>query len=248
MFKHLPQSPPLLLHLLIIRCMPTVKIAQVGLNIEPRFGICPLVLEICTMFTGIIETLGTVKSIVTNGSNKTFWIESPLSSEFKTDQSVSHSGVCLTVEQTDGNRHKVTAIDETLQKTNLGSWIEGTIVNIERCLPLNGRLDGHFVQGHVDTRATCIKRKEKEGSWEFRFEISPKFSELIIEKGSVCINGISLTAFDVHRKDFTVAIIPYTFEHTNIQNTHKGDIVNVEFDILGKYLLRSEALRKKKTH
>jgi len=190
------------------------------------------------MFTGIIETKGTVKEVISSGSNKTFWIESPLSGEFKIDQSVSHSGVCLTVEEMNGHQHRVTAIEETLKKTDLSAWKAGTVVNIERCLMVNARLDGHFVQGHADTTGTCKKRQEKDGSWEFEFEFPKKFAELVIEKGSISVNGISLTAFNVKRKSFTVAIIPYTFEHTNISHVHPGDLVNLEFDIIGKYILR----------
>jgi riboflavin synthase len=197
------------------------------------------------MFTGIIEATGTVKEVISSGSNKTFWIESALSPELKIDQSVSHSGVCLTVEETRDNSHRVTAIDETLQKTELGEWAGGSLINIERCLPVNGRLDGHFVQGHVDTTGTCLKRREKEGSWEFEFEFPGKFAELIIEKGSIAVNGISLTVFNVKKKSFTVAIIPFTFEHTNIHTIHKGGTVNLEFDLLGKYLLRRLSLKEK---
>lgn len=194
------------------------------------------------MFTGIVEITGAVKKVISNGSNKTFWIESPLSSQLKLDQSVSHSGVCLTVEEIAGNRHRITAIDETLQKTNLACWNEGTTVNLERCLQLNDRLDGHLVQGHADATGICIKRKEKKGSWEFEFEFPRKFAGLVIEKGSVCLNGISLTAFDVKKKSFRVAIIPYTFEHTNIREVQPGDTVNLEFDMIGKYLLRRLSL------
>lgn len=194
------------------------------------------------MFTGIVEITGAVKKVISNGSNKTFWIESPLSSQLKVDQSVSHSGVCLTVEEIAGNRHRITAIDETLQKTNLACWNEGTTVNLERCLQLNDRLDGHLVQGHADATGICIKRKEKKGSWEFEFEFPKKFAGLVIEKGSVCLNGISLTAFDVKKKSFRVAIIPYTFEHTNIREVQPGDTVNLEFDMIGKYLLRRLSL------
>lgn len=194
------------------------------------------------MFTGIVEITGAVKKVISNGSNKTFWIESPLSSQLKVDQSVSHSGVCLTVEEIAGNRHRITAIDETLQKTNLACWNEGTTVNLERCLQLNDRLDGHLVQGHADATGICIKRKEKNGSWEFEFEFPRKFAGLVIEKGSVCVNGISLTAFDVKKKSFRVAIIPYTFEHTNIREVQPGDTVNLEFDMIGKYLLRRLSL------
>ena len=195
------------------------------------------------MFTGIIETTGLVKEVITNGSNRSFWIESPLSYEFKVDQSISHSGVCLTVEEIKGSGHRVTAIHETIKKTNLSNWAEGTLVNIERCLVINGRLDGHFVQGHVDTTGKCLKKTEKNGSWEFVIEFPKKFAELIIEKGSVCLNGISLTAFNVKRNRFTVAIIPYTFDHTDIQQTIKGDPVNLEFDLLGKYINRKLGLK-----
>lgn len=209
----------------------------------PEFGIWEFEFEICTMFTGIIEATGIVKEVITNGSNRSFWVESPLSPEFKVDQSISHSGVCLTVEEIKGSLHRVTAIDETLKKTNLENWVAGSLVNIERCLAINGRLDGHFVQGHVDTTGKCMKRTEKNGSWEFVIEFPKKFAELIIEKGSVCLNGISLTAFNVKKNRFTVAIIPYTFEHTNIQQTTKGDLVNLEFDLLGKYINRKLELK-----
>jgi riboflavin synthase len=195
------------------------------------------------MFTGIIEATAIVKEVIANGSNKTFWLESGLSHEFRIDQSVSHSGACLTIEEVRGQLHRVTAIDETLQKANLNSWKAGTLINLERCLPLNGRLDGHFVQGHVDTTGFCRKRDEKKGSWEFVFEFSKEFAALIIEKGSVAVNGISLTAFNVKKKSFCVAIIPYTFQHTNIGQVQPGDEVNLEFDIIGKYLHRSLSLK-----
>jgi riboflavin synthase len=197
------------------------------------------------MFTGIIENTGVVKSIIINGLNNIFWIESSLSPQLKIDQSVSHSGVCLTVEEIAGNSHRVTAIDETLQKTSIGNWKEGSFINLERCLQLNARIDGHLVQGHVDTTAVCTKRKEKEGSWEFEFEFNKKFAELVIEKGSICVNGISLTAFNVKKKSFSVAIIPYTFDHTNIKEVNIGDSVNLEFDMIGKYLLRRLSLKEK---
>lgn len=196
------------------------------------------------MFTGIIEQTGTVKEVITNGSNRSFWIESPLAEQLKTDQSVSHSGVCLTVEEVKGNRHRVTAIEETLKKTNLGYWESGSLVNLERCLQLQSLLDGHIVQGHVDTTGTCTKRKEKKGSWEFEFSFPKKFGALVIEKGSVAVNGISLTAFDLGKNSFRVAIIPYTYEHTNICLVEPGTAVNLEFDILGKYLLRKLSLTK----
>jgi riboflavin synthase len=190
------------------------------------------------MFTGIIEHTGVVKEVLLLGTNKTFWVESPLSSQLKVDQSVSHNGVCLTVEEIKGNLHRVTAIAETLKKTNLGAWDIALSVNLERCLKLDARLDGHLVQGHVDATATCVRKKEKKGSWEFEFSFPEKFSHLIIEKGSVCINGISLTAFNVKKKKFSVAIIPYTFHHTNMNQLKKGEEVNIEFDMVGKYINR----------
>jgi riboflavin synthase len=190
------------------------------------------------MFTGIIESIGIVREVLINDTNKTFWVESPLSGELKVDQSVSHNGVCLTVEEVNGNLHRVTAIDETLKKTNLGSWDTGLIVNLERCLKLDARLDGHLVQGHIDATAICLKKKEKAGSWEYEFSFPEKFSHLVIEKGSVCVNGISLTAFNVKKKKFSVAIIPYTFHHTNMNGLAKGKLVNIEFDMIGKYINR----------
>lgn len=194
------------------------------------------------MFTGIIETIAIVKKVIPNGSNRIFWLLSPLAAEFKVDQSISHSGVCLTVEEINGSLYRVTAIDETFQKTSIGHWTPGTLVNIERCLPLNGRLDGHFVQGHVDATGTCINIIDKDGSREFGIEFPESFAELIIEKGSICVNGISLTAFDVTKNRFWVAVIPYTFEHTNIKKTVVGDKVNLEFDVLGKYINRKISL------
>lgn len=190
------------------------------------------------MFTGIIETLGTVEEVKTAGTNKTFWISSPLSHEFKIDQSISHNGVCLTVEEVKSNRHRVTAIAETLQKSNLNHWETGGLVNIERCMLMNGRLDGHIVQGHVDTTATCIDKQELDGSWEFRFRFPAQFGSLVIEKGSISLNGISLTIFNVTDNEFSVAIIPYTFEHTSIKTIQPTGIVNIEFDMMGKYVSR----------
>lgn len=197
------------------------------------------------MFTGIVETTGIVKQIVAKGSNKSFVIESPISNELKTDQSVSHNGVCLTVEEVMAGSHKVTAIEETLLKSNLGSLREGGMVNLERCMVMNGRIDGHIVQGHVDDTALCSALLEKSGSWEYTFEFDSKFAALIIEKGSVCLNGISLTVFDVTRNSFRVAIIPYTFTHTNIQFVQPGSKVNVEFDVIGKYILRQIEVQTK---
>lgn len=195
------------------------------------------------MFTGIIETTGKVIAMDTSGSNKSFWVESGISGELKPDQSLCHDGVCLTIEEVQPGRHKVTAVEETLKKTTLGSWVAGSVINLERCLQMNGRIDGHIVQGHVDTTVTCVKKKTKKGSWEFEFALPKAFAALVIEKGSVTINGISLTAFNVRKKSFTVAIIPYTFEHTNINTVDKGTRVNTEFDIIGKYLLRSLTLK-----
>ena len=198
--------------------------------------------EICYMFTGIVETMGFVKDIAANGGNMTFWIESGISHEFKIDQSISHDGVCLTIEEIRENSHRVTAIGETLKKSKLKDWRSGDLVNLERSLKLNSSLDGHLVQGHVDAVANCVEKKEADGSWEYEFDFPKKFSQLIIEKGSICVNGISLTAFDVKKKSFKVAIIPYTYEHTNIKAVKKGDKVNIEFDLIGKYVLRSREL------
>jgi riboflavin synthase len=190
------------------------------------------------MFTGIIEKTGVVTTITSNGTNKTFWVSSALSNELKVDQSLSHNGVCLTVEEVLDGQHRVTAIEETLTKTNLGQWQVGSAVNLERCMQLNGRLDGHIVQGHVDATAECTAIIEKAGSWEYRFNFPAAFSSLVIEKGSVTVNGISLTCFNVGDTNFSVAVIPYTYGHTNIGGLKKGDVVNVEFDVVGKYVQR----------
>jgi riboflavin synthase len=190
------------------------------------------------MFTGIIEQIGTIQSIEKNGTNASFWVASPLSHELKIDQSLSHNGVCLTVEAIENGSHKVTAIEETLKKTSLGTWQEGQILNLERCMVMNGRLDGHIVQGHVDCTATCISFKTLDGSWEYQFEFPNGFGHLVIEKGSIAVNGTSLTCFSVANNRFSVAIIPYTYEHTSIQAVKEGSIVNIEFDILGKYVQR----------
>lgn len=196
------------------------------------------------MFTGIIEETGTIQSISRSGSNLSFWVKSALSASLKIDQSLSHNGVCLTVEEIKEGMHRVTAIEETLQKTNLSHWKQGSIVNLERCMPMNGRLDGHIVQGHVDTIATCTSVIEKNGSWEYTIEIEAQFAAFIIEKGSISLNGISLTIFNVTNNAFTVAIIPYTYEHTNMQQLKQGDTVNIEFDIIGKYVNRINQLQK----
>jgi riboflavin synthase len=196
------------------------------------------------MFTGIIEVLGKVEKVHTSGTNRTFWVKSPITAELKIDQSVSHNGVCLTVEKIDGDQYQVTAVQETLDKTALGQWQPGTVVNLERSLLPSSRLDGHFVQGHVDTAGTCQSITDKTGSWELVFLFPEKFAPLVIEKGSICINGISLTAFDVTHNTLTVAIIPYTWGHTNLQFLQAGEKVNLEFDLIGKYIHRKAALEK----
>ena len=196
------------------------------------------------MFTGIIEATGTVKSVHSQGDNKSFWIDSTLSASFHEDQSVTHDGVCLTIEEVRQGTHRVTAIAETLKKTNLDNWQTGTVVNLERSLQLNQRIDGHLVQGHVDTVARCTGVVENKGSWEFSFEIPRQFNSLVIEKGSIAINGTSLTVFNVGANEFSVAIIPYTYEHTNIRYLREGMFVNVEFDMLGKYVNRIFEVQK----
>ena len=190
------------------------------------------------MFSGIIECTGIVEKVESKGSNKTFWIKSPIGNELKIDQSLAHNGVCLTVEEIANSIHRVTAIEETLRKTNLHTLQISSEINLERCMLMNGRLDGHIVQGHVDCTATCTHKKQLDGSWEFSFEFDKQFAHLVIEKGSISINGTSLTCFNVSENSFTVAIIPYTFEHTNIKHVVAGSIVNLEFDIIGKYILR----------
>lgn len=196
------------------------------------------------MFTGIIESTGTVQEIITSGTNKTFWISSPLSNEFKIDQSVSHDGVCLTVEEVQDSRHRVTAIEETLEKSNIGGWQTGNVVNIERCMQMNGRLDGHIVQGHVDATAVCTSLQDMNGSWEYRFTFDARFAPFIIEKGSIAVNGTSLTIFNIADDAFSVAIIPYTYHHTSIRHVVQGTLVNIEFDMIGKYINRFVQLQK----
>lgn len=190
------------------------------------------------MFTGIIEELGVVKKIVQEGDNLHFTIASAISSSLKIDQSVAHNGVCLTVVDFNDNEHTVTAIAETLNKTNLGTLKENDTVNIERCTQLGGRLDGHIVQGHVDQTAVCILKDALDGSWEFRFKYDSSLGNVTVEKGSICINGISLTVVNSTEDAFSVFIIPYTYEHTNLGSVAVGDKVNLEFDIIGKYVAR----------
>ncbi len=188
------------------------------------------------MFTGIIESKGRVSEIVREGDNIHFTVESDISQELKIDQSVSHNGVCLTVVKQEDKSHTVTAILETLLKSNLGDWKVDDSVNLERAMKPDARLDGHFVQGHVDRTATCTDVREADGSWYFSFEFDPSEQNVLIEKGSICINGVSLTLVDVKDNKFSVAIIPYTYEHTNFKQFKKGTIVNLEFDVIGKYI------------
>lgn len=188
------------------------------------------------MFTGIIEQLGVVKNIRKEGGNIHFTINSPFTHELKIDQSVAHNGCCLTVVEISGDEYVVTAIQETLDKTNLGTWEVGTKVNLERCMQMNGRLDGHIVQGHVDTVGTCSEIEDQNGSWKYTFTYD---SEMVtVEKGSITVNGTSLTVVDSEKGKFSVCIIPYTFEHTNFHTLKVGDKVNLEFDIIGKYVER----------
>ncbi|MEI6947050.1 riboflavin synthase [Paraflavisolibacter sp. H34] len=194
------------------------------------------------MFTGIIEALGQVKRVSAQGTNKTFWVESPLFADLKVDQSLAHNGVCLTVERLEDGLHQVTAVKETLEKTSLHQWEAGSFVNLERSLQPSSRLDGHFVQGHVDATGRCRSMTDCGGSTEIVFEFPEGFAPLVIEKGSICIDGISLTAFDVSRNTLKVAIIPYTFAHTNLQYLKEGAPVNLEFDMIGKYILRNARL------
>ena len=188
------------------------------------------------MFTGIIEEIGSVKAISREAGNIHFTIAAKMTKELKVDQSIAHNGCCLTVVAIHDECYQVTAIQETLDKTNLNHWEIGTKVNLERCLVMNGRLDGHIVQGHVDTVATCTHYEEQNGSWKYTFQY--KEEQLTVEKGSITINGTSLTVVDSQEKGFSVCIIPYTFENTNFKNLKTGDIVNLEFDIIGKYVAK----------
>ncbi len=190
------------------------------------------------MFTGIIETLGTVIKIDIDGTNKNFCIESGISRELKVDQSISHNGVCLTVTKVNDKQYWVTAVAETIQKSNLGGLKIGNQINLERCMVANGRFDGHIVQGHVDQVGICTSIKEVGGSWLFDFQYDFSFGNVTVEKGSICISGVSLTCFNSSDTAFTVAIIPYTYNHTNFRHLAIGDTVNLEFDIIGKYVKR----------
>jgi len=192
------------------------------------------------MFTGIVELIGKVVNIEKEGSNIHISISCPLVHELKVDQSMSHDGVCLTIVHvdTEKNFYKVTAIQETLDKTNLGSWIVGTEVNLERSMRMDGRFDGHIVQGHVDQTATCTKVAEYDGSWQYWFKYDATKENITVEKGSISVNGVSLTVVDSAPGMFSVAIIPFTYEHTNFHNFKPGTVVNIEFDVFGKYVAR----------
>ncbi|MEC3963877.1 riboflavin synthase [Flagellimonas halotolerans] len=195
------------------------------------------------MFTGIIETLGKVEKLEKEGGNLHITVASDITSELKIDQSVSHNGVCLTVVSLDGDNYTVTAIEETLNKTNLSDLELGDVVNLERAMVLGARLDGHIVQGHVDQTATCKSIEEKDGSWIYSFEYDPKLNNVTIEKGSITVDGVSLTVVDSQKNSFSVAIIPYTYEHTRFHTYKVGTAVNLEFDVVGKYVSRLLELR-----
>jgi riboflavin synthase len=190
------------------------------------------------MFTGIIETLARVEKIEKEGTNVHFYFSSPITHELKIDQSVAHNGVCLTVVEIANNQYKVTAIHETMERTNLGNLDEGDLVNLERCMQANGRFDGHIVQGHVDTTAVCTEVKDLNGSYQFYFRYEKNKNHITVEKGSITINGVSLTVVDSLEDSFSVCIIPYTYKYTNFHQISRGTKVNLEFDIIGKYVAR----------
>lgn len=195
------------------------------------------------MFTGIIETLGKVEKLQKEGGNLHITVSSSITQELKIDQSVSHNGVCLTVVSIEGNLYTVTAIEETLNKTSLGALAVGDVVNLERAMLLGARLDGHIVQGHVDQTAVCTSIEEKDGSWFFTFQYDSKLNNITIEKGSITVDGVSLTVVDSKKDSFSVAIIPYTYEHTRFHTYKVGTVVNLEFDVVGKYVARLMELR-----
>lgn len=196
------------------------------------------VIKFIDMFTGIIETLGRVVKIENDKGNTHFTIQSDITNELKVDQSVAHNGVCLTVVEIKEDTYIVTAIKETLDKTNLGTLSENDLINIERAMKLGDRLDGHIVQGHVDQTAICTQVSENDGSWFYTFEYSAEANNITIEKGSITVNGVSLTVVDSKKTQFSVAIIPYTYEHTGFSEFKKGTLVNLEFDVIGKYVAR----------
>ena len=196
------------------------------------------------MFTGIIETLGIIKDIEKEGDNLHITVSSSITNELKIDQSVAHNGVCLTVVAINKDEYTVTAIKETILKTNLSEWKVGDFVNLERAMKLGDRLDGHIVQGHVDQTGECISIEEANGSWYFTFKYDRKLSNITIEKGSITINGVSLTVLNSKEHQFSVAIIPYTYEHTNFNSFSVGTNINLEFDVIGKYVARLNSLHK----
>ena len=196
------------------------------------------------MFTGIIEAFGKVVNLKKDQENLHLRLDSPLTRELKIDQSLSHNGVCLTVVDTSGDQYTVTAIQETLEKTNLGKLKIGDLVNLERAMMVNSRLDGHIVQGHVDQTGFCSGIDFRQGSWFFDFEYNQHQKNITIEKGSICVNGVSLTVVKSNLNKFSVAIIPYTYDHTNFHQIQKGDAVNIEFDMIGKYISKLYDLHK----
>jgi riboflavin synthase len=196
------------------------------------------------MFTGIVEGLGKLEQIEKDHTNIHFTFSCNFTQELKIDQSLSHNGVCLTVVAISGDTYKVTAIDETLRKTNLGKLKPGDHVNLERCMPANGRFDGHIVQGHVDQTGTCLRVEDGDGSWTYEFEYDASTRNITVEKGSITVNGTSLTVVDSQPNRFSVCIIPYTYEHTVFKYLKPGDTVNLEFDIVGKYLARLLELQR----
>jgi len=195
------------------------------------------------MFTGIIENIGEVTNVERNGTNRIFTVSSAIARELKVDQSVAHNGVCLTVVAASNEDHKVVAVEETLKKSNLGTVKVGDKLNLERCMLNNGRFDGHIVQGHVDQVGLVTSVEELEGSWLFDFEYDPNHGNVTVEKGSITINGVSLTCFNSRENSFRVTIIPYTYQHTNFHQLKKGDYVNLEFDIIGKYVQKLLSVR-----
>ena len=190
------------------------------------------------MFTGIIETIGVIKAIEKEDENVHITVNSSITNELKIDQSVSHNGVCLTIVNINNDSYTITAIQETLNKTNLGSWKIGDLVNLERAMKLNDRLDGHLVQGHIDQIGVCKEVLETNGSWFYTFQYDENLNNITIEKGSITVNGVSLTVVNSKNNEFSVAIIPYTYEHTNFKNFKKGTKVNLEFDVIGKYVAK----------
>lgn len=188
------------------------------------------------MFTGIIESMATVKAIREEGTNRHFTLEAEMAAELKIDQSVAHDGVCLTVVAIEGNTYTVTAVEETLNRTNLGRWAVGGVVNVERCTRVGDRLDGHIVQGHVDTTAEVLSIEDRDGSWNIRFTHAPAPHHLTVAKGSITVNGVSLTVVDAAPDGFSITVIPYTWEHTGFHRLQPGDRVNLEFDVVGKYV------------